>query len=111
MDKGIVSYEELQWQIEKMKEENIKLATSLKEQEVKNKVNIYSEQGKILPSQEEIIKELLLTLTKEQEAIFKVFMEQFPNVIETYEKEYSVASSFDEMLTPEEMALKYLGDQ
>jgi len=111
MDKGIVSYEELQEQIEKMKEENLKLAISLKEQEVKNKVNVYAEQGKIFPSQEETMKELLKTLSNEQEAIFKEFMEQFPNVIETYEKEYSGASSFEEMLTPEEMAQKYLGDQ
>ncbi|MED3939879.1 hypothetical protein [Priestia megaterium] len=110
MNEEQLNYAEMQSQLEKMKEDNFKLAQSLKAQEVKNKVSVFSEQGKVFPAQEESLTSLFMSFTEEQEQLFKEFMKHFPNVLDFVGKEYAEFSysEFDELLTPEEMAQKYL---
>jgi hypothetical protein len=105
-----MNFAEMEANLTKMAEENKKLAQALKLQEVQNKVAAYSESGKIVPAQEEALTNLLTVLSDEQEELLKAFMSHSPNVLSFLDKEYSEfdQGEHDHLLTPTEMAHKYL---
>jgi hypothetical protein len=91
------------------KEDAKKMAEAVKASKIKEEVKAYAEAGKIVPAQEEALKELLGSFSEEQKEIFSKFMENATEVELEGEKSEFSEDKTDEDLTPEEMAKKYLG--
>lgn len=92
----------------KAKEDAKKFAEMLKAKEIEQEVKAYSEAGKIVPAQEEILSKLLATFNEEQSKLFKEFMENGAKVdLEKEHGQFHEDKSLDEM-TPEEAYKKYL---
>lgn len=85
------------------------MAEAVKANSIKNKVDAFSEAGKIVPAQTESLTKLFGTFSEEQEELFNAFMENVSEVDLDGEKSQFSEDKEDGDLSPEEMAKKYLG--